>query len=268
MIRAFVGLGLTATLVGHTHAKTSPAHVASKPPLAHASARPAEPLPMLPSVARVRVEAGRDRLMVLEEVNFPRGDWVSGGLDLYIAFGAPGVPIAVDARLVAVAPGASDSTLSDAGEPVAVEPSLRRSPPVRPLLGRPQMAGVVVHVKDAQLRRIYESDRGAALRIRSLLPAPAADASGARDTVVRLGVAGGLPLTVGHIQVVSLETEPWITRAEATLCGPEADGWPLSVTLLPKPSQPAPAPSKPPIAPAAALRHASDDLCIRWWATG
>jgi hypothetical protein len=223
---------------------------------------------MLANVARVRVEAGRDRLMVLEEVNFPRGDWVSGGLDLYVAFGAPGVPIAVDARLVAVAPGANDSTLSDAGEPVLVEPALRRLPPVRPLLGRPQMAGVVVHVRDAQLRHIYEADQAAALRIRSLLPVPATDASGARDTVVRLGVAGGLPLTLGRIQVVSLETQPWITRAEATLCGPEADGWPLSVTLLPKPSQPAPAPSKPPIAPAAALRHASDDLCIRWWAAG
>jgi hypothetical protein len=267
MIRAFLVSGLTLAIVSHSHAKTPPAHAAARalPPV-HMAARPAEPLPMLPSVTRVRVEAGRDRLVVLEEVNFPRGDWVSGGLDLYVAFGAPGVPIAVDAQLVAGASGSSDSTFSDAGEPVAVEPALRRSSPVRPLLGRPQMAGVVVHVKGTQLRHVYETNGAATLRIRSLLPVPAADASGGRDAVVRLGIAGGLPLTLGRIQVVSLEAEPWITRAEATLCGPEADDWPLSVTLLPKPPHPAPAASRGPIAPLAALRHPSDDLCVRWWA--
>jgi hypothetical protein len=220
---------------------------------------------MLPSVARVRVEAARDRLVVLEDVNLPRGDWSSGGLDLYVAFGAPGVPIAVDAQIVPVATGGIEAPTGDAGEPVTVETAIRRLPPVRPLLGKPQMAGVVVHVRDAQLRHAYETSGAACLRIRSLLPLPATDATGARDAVIRLGIAGGLPLTLGRIQVVSLGPEPGITRAEASLCGPEADGWPLSVALLPKPSQPAPGTPRAPIAPAAAVRHATDDLCVRWW---
>jgi hypothetical protein len=269
MTRVVVSTGLVLALVGHPHAKAPPARATARtPPPAHTSTRPAEPLPMLASVARVRVEAARDRVVVLEEVNLPRGDWASGGLDLYVAFGAPGVPIAVDAQLAVVMPGASESTLGEPGEPVTLEPTVRRPPAVRPLLGKSQMAGVVVHVKDTQLRRIYEAGGTAALRIRSLLPPPAADSSGARDALIRLGVAGGLPLTLGRIQVVSLGPEPWITRAEASLCGPDADGWPLTLTLLPKASQPSPLAARPSIAPASAVRHASDDLCVRWWGPG
>jgi hypothetical protein len=269
MIRAVISVGLTLALLGHPLAKAPPARGASRasPPVRTAT-RPPEPLPMLPSVARVRVEAARDRLVVLEEVNLPRGDWAYGDLDLYVAFGAPGVPIAVDAQIATAAPSANESTPGDSGDPVTVEPAVRRAPAVRPLLGRVQMAGVVVHLRDSQLRRIYEAAGTAALRIRSLLPPPAIDSDGARDAVVRLGVAGGLPLTLGRIQVVSAGPEPWITRAEASLCGPEADAWPLSVTLVPKPSQASAAQAKAPIAPTSAVRHSSDDLCIRWWAPG
>ena len=93
--------------------------------------------------------------------------------------------------------------------------------------------------------------------------APAADPStGARDVVVRLGAVGGLPLTLGRIQVASLEARPWVTRAEASLCGPDAiTSWPLTVTLPGAPR----VSSKPTIAPETAVRHATDDLCIRWW---
>ena len=64
----------------------------------------------------------------------------------------------------------------------------------------------------------------------------------------------------------------WIARAEANLCGPEAEGLPLAVSVIPKaerPLSPAPAWSGGvgPIVPAMAVRHASDDLCIRWWAS-
>jgi hypothetical protein len=222
---------------------------------------------MLPNVSRVRLEVARDRVILVEEVSFPRGDWSSGGLDLYVAFGAPGTPIAVDARVVAVATGASESPGDEAGDAVTVEPAVRRLPSAQPLLGKTQMAGVVLRVKDSQLRHAYDAGGLAALRVRSLLSPPAANADGARDVVVRLGVAGGLPLTLGKIQVVSLEARPWVTRVEANLCGPEAETLPLSVSLLPRSTHHAPPRSSPPIAPPFAVRHASDDLCIRWWAS-
>jgi hypothetical protein len=261
-VRAAASASLVALpLLAGPHTKPPPA--AHSPP--HVFVRQAPPLPMLPSITRVRVEAARDRVVVIEEVTLPRGDWHAGGIDLYAAFGAPGTPIAVDARLVAVAAGQSEARPEDAGDAVAVEPAVRHTPASQLLLGRPTMAGVVVHLHDADLRRVFADDDTAALRIRSLLPPPAADASGARDVVVRLGVDNALPLALGKVQVVSAEPTPWITRAEATLCGPEADPHPLSVSLSPKSVDP-PAWGPPTVAPLLATRHGSDDLCVRWWA--
>jgi hypothetical protein len=222
---------------------------------------------MLASVARVRLEVARDRVILVEEVNLPRGDWTSGGLDLYVAFGAPGTPSAVDAHLIAPATGSVESLGDDAGESVTVEPAIRRSSSAQPLLGRPQMAGVVLHVKGSQLRKAYEAKELAVLRVRSLLSPTAPDGSRERDVVVRLGVNGGLPLTLVKIQVVSLESRPWVTRAEANLCGPDADTLPLAIGVFPRPASRPPPPASPPIAPSFAVRHPSDDLCIRWWAS-
>jgi hypothetical protein len=223
---------------------------------------------MLPSIGRVRVEAARDRVIVHEEIQLPRGEWQSGGLDLYAAFGAPGTPLAVDARLVAAPPGASESRWEDAGDPVSIEPAIRNTAGSQLVLGRPQMAGVVAHVRESDLRRAFSAGDLAGLRLRTLLAPPVADAAGRREIVVRLGSAAGVPLTLGQLQVVSLEARPWISRAEAVLCGPDADPWPLSLSVSPKPAA-APLPGvliAGPIAPAMAIRHASDDLCVRWWA--
>jgi hypothetical protein len=261
-----------ALAYAHAHAKPPDVRTPNRPAVSapHADFHPAQPLPMLPSVARVRVEAARDRIVVVQEVNLPRGDWRSGGLDPYIAFGAPGPPVAIDAHLVAVPSDSSESRLDDAGEALTVEQAFRRPTSAQLLLGRPQMAGIVVHIRETDLRRLYATSELVALRIRSLLSPPAADSRGARDVVVRLGIVGDLPLTLGHVQVASLEGRQWITRAEALLCGPEADALPLAISLVPRPADPdlaVAALSLAPIAPVFAVRHASDDLCVRWWAS-
>lgn len=246
------------------HGKGGPHHGSTAAP--HVVYRPAPPLPMLPNVARVRIEAARDHLVIVEDVSLPRDEWESGSLDLYVAFGEPGTPLAVDAHLVPVAPDAIEARADDVGEPVVVEPAVHHTPSTQLLLGQPTMAGVAIRVPEAALRRAYETSDRATLRIRSLLAPPAADANGARDVVVRLGIDGSRPLTLGRVQVVSTEAQPWITRAEAHLCGPDADPWPLAVSILPKPAAPT-RPWPPPILPAMAVRHSSDDLCVRWWAT-
>jgi hypothetical protein len=275
VVRAVLAAATTVALTGHTHGKPPTKRVPARPtaavaPAATAVVRPAPPLPMLPRVGRVRVEAARDRVVIVEDVQLPRGEWQSGGLDLYVAFGSPGTPIAIDARIMVPSSGGLDGHPEETGDPVALEHAARRTAGAQPLLGKPQMAGVVAHVKEAQLHRAYSVGDSAVLRVRTLLMAPAADATGARDVVVRLGAPSGQPLTLGHIQVGSLEAEPWITRAEASLCGPEATALPLTVAIAGKPfgaaSKPqtvaAPAPT---IAPELAVRHATDDLCIRWW---
>lgn len=222
---------------------------------------------MLPRLARVRVEAARDRVVVVEEVNLPRGDWQSGDLEFYAAFGAPGTPVAIEAHLVSVPEGAFESRLEEPGEAVSVEPSAHKGAGVQPLLGKPQMAGVVVRVKDAALRRAFATSDVAALRIRSLVRPPAVDVAGTRSLVVRLGTANGLPLTLGRLALVSMEPDRWVTRVESRLCGPDAETWPLSTALVTR--DPPRAPERPTatIAPETAVRHATDDLCIRWWST-
>jgi hypothetical protein len=276
MTRALLAAGVVFALSGHTHAKPPAKHGSPRlsaaspalPPSPPVYVHPAPPLPMLPRVGRVRVEAARDRVVIVEDVQLPRGDWQSGGLDLYIAFGSPGTPVAVDARIMVPSPGGLDARPEEAGDPVAVEHAPRRTAASQPLLGKPQMAGVIAHVKEPQLRRAFAIADAAVLRLRTLLMAPSADATGARDVVVRLGVSSGQPLTLGRIQVASLEAEPWITRAEATLCGPDAIPGDLTVALAGKgPLAGAPAAHVTTIAPEFAVRHPTDDLCIRWWGT-
>jgi len=122
----------------------------------------------------------------------------------------------------------------------------------------------VLHVGSDVLRRAYGGAPVALLRIRSLLSPASRDEAGAQSVVARLGIAGGLPLTLGKVQVVSVEPKLGIERAEATLCGPDADARPLTVSVIPRlPDAPWWFPAT--IAPAMATRHPTDDLCVRWW---
>jgi hypothetical protein len=219
---------------------------------------------MLPSVARVRVETGRDRLLVYEDVNLPRGQWQSGALDLFVAFGAPGTPIAMDARLLSAQASNEGSTAEGAADGVAIEPAPRVPPSANLLLGTRRMAGVILHLREAELRRAFLAGGAAVLRMRMLLPAPVSGPAGTRDVVVRLGAPQGAPLTLGSIEVASIDRDRPIARVEAQLCGPNADTRPLAV--VGRPSDPGATPSEAaPIDPSQAVRHEDDDLCIRWW---
>jgi hypothetical protein len=237
--------------------------VAIRLPTPPALAATGSRLPSLPSVARVRVDAGRDRVLILQEVLLPRGEWKGGDLDLYVAFGAPGAPEAFEARLLSVPDGALEPVEGDGGEAVALDRASRRPPTAALLLGRPQMAGSVLHIKEASFRRALAPGNMAAIRLRSLIASPSAGPDGAREVLVRLGIEGGPPLTLGRLQLVSLESRPWISRVDARLCGQEADPYPLAIAVTP-PTPPAGPPG--PIAPVLAVRHATDDLCVRYWA--
>lgn len=214
------------------------------------------PLPWLPVVARVRVEVGIDHVLVVHVVRFGRGEWIAGDVDLHVAFGAPGVPRAVDARLAALPESALEPRPGDALEPVPADPSPRRSGRAHAFLGPETMAGVVLHLREPALRRAFAGSGVAALQIRTLLPLPAAVA-GARELVVRLGVPGGAPVALNAIELASRDARVTVLRAEAALCGPDADPHPLAVRgagVRPDPAA---------IAPLHAVRRSTDDLCVR-----
>ena len=156
-----------------------------------------------------------------------------------------------------MADGALEPADDATGEPVPLERAPNRPPSAQPLLGPPQMAGAVLHVADAAFRRAVAPGGMAALRIRSLVPLPAEDARTGREILVRLGAALQTPLTLGRLQIAN------VARAEARLCGPEADAWPLAIAVTPK--GPPSFAAQAPIAPVLAVRHATDDLCVRFW---
>jgi hypothetical protein len=239
---------------------------------ADAGAKPTAPppLPFLPSIPRVKVTSHAHAVAVIEEVNLPRGDWRGEELHFHVAFGAPG-PKAIDARLVPVADGALEADDAEAGDVVETERVPRRPANASSLLGRDTMAGIVVHVRTAALTKAFARGNMATLRIRSLADATELDAEGASSVVVRLGTARSTPLTLGRILATSAEGTPPLLRVEAHLCGADADPHPLAVGILAggvltRPHGPeGEARQDPPIAPVLAVRHATDDLCLRLW---
>jgi len=221
------------------------------------------PLPSLPSVPLVRIDVAPDHVVVLEDVALPRGDWRSGDLDLYVSFGAPGAPLAFDARLLAAPDGSLEAADGDAGEPVPLDRAPRRPASAHLLLVRAQMAGAVLHVREPAFRRAVAPGGMAILRVRTLLPLPPEDVQAGRELVVRLGIPAGPPLTLGRVQIVA-DPKAHVARAEARLCGAEADPYPLAIAISPQPAPPAgPSPSR--VAPVLAVRHATDDLCVRFY---
>lgn len=216
------------------------------------------PLALLPSIARVKVTSHGNAVSVIEEINLPRGEWAGDTLRFHVAFGAPG-PRAIDAHLVAVGDGELEAEDDDRGESLPTERVPRRPNNAYALLGAETMAGVVVTLSADSLRKAFARGNMASLRIRSLMDATE-DASGALGVVVRLGASRGTPLTLGRLLATSSERP--VVRAEAKLCGPEADPHPLAIETIPRLAT---ATRGSAIAPVLSVRHASDDLCVRVW---
>ena len=128
------------------------------------------------------------------------------------------------------------------------------------------MAGVVAHVKRESLARAFGPGNMAQIRVRTALDLPDEDSAGAHGVVIRLGASRGTPLTLGRITLSAKAGAPSIARAEAHLCGAEAETAQLAMAVIPKPPPPSTtSPPNPSIAPVLAVRHASDDLCVRYW---
>ncbi len=223
--------------------------------------KPARPLAMLPSVGRVGIELRGDQLVVTEDIALPRGDYKNGDLQLYVAFGAPGAPQAVDAHLLPVEDGELGADPSAAGDRLTVDFVPHAPVSANPLVGSASMAGFVVHVREATFVKALAPGNMATLRLRSLLAVPVVDHAGNRSVIVRLGAPTKEPMPIGHIEIDPKKSA--LEAATAQLCGPDADTYPLTVWRVG--ATPVRMETKEPrgaIAPVLAVRHASDSLCL------
>jgi hypothetical protein len=227
------------------------AHAPHPPPAPRLPPRPpVGPLPFLPTVARVSVDAAGDRLLLTEDVRLPRGEWTGGDLDFFVAYGAPGTPLAIDAQLYA-----PNGTVSK----VVTQTSPRATPWTHALLGPRDMSGVILHVPASAFREAT-SVGDAILRVRSVISPARPDGGGGHEVLVRLGNADGEPIAVERIELGS--TLGPLRAATAHLCGQEADPYPLAVSQA---GQPRPRAQYPlPQAPWLASRRPTDSLCVRW----
>ena len=142
-------------------------------------------------------------------------------------------------------------------------PAVRHLPSSQLLLGRPTMAGVVVHVKEVHLRHAYALGDAAALRIRSLL----APARGRRERRPRRRRAPRRRRgPAAHAREGAARRRSSRRPRSRAPRRPSAARRPTlgrcrSLSCRARPKRPA----VRTIAPAMAVRHPSDDLCVRWW---
>jgi hypothetical protein len=227
---------------------------APPPALAVAPKGPPPGVPERLAVARVEVTFRRDAALVTTDLTFARSP-ASRGADLvaFVAYGAPGLPRAFEARLLPVERGRfAPPPGDDGGEALATAHVTRAPDETAFALGAPNRAGQTVRLPGPALGRAFGPSGLACLRTRAvhLLRADNDRAS----VVVRLAAPpGAAPYPLGEIDVRGEGVT--LARPAASLCR-AAGGAELALALAGAP--PPPGGFAPPRAP----RSAGDDLCV------
>lgn len=235
-----------AILFGGVHARSAEAP---------SSAAKSATLPFLASVARIRVEVSKKQAAVLHEVNLARGSFVGEDVELFVAFGAPGAPRAVDTRLVTVPRGHLEAPRDERGVPLVWRYATRKPSAAAALVGRSTMAGVAVSLPAELAGRAMEGGAMAALRIRAIYNLPEGGLE--RDLVVRLGESADGPLALGRLEVAATD-DSGVTRVEARMCSETS-----STPLLARTYGRATSAREGALPPVIATRKPGEDLCLR-----
>lgn len=205
-------------------------------------------------IARVIVEARRDRVRTTTVLTLPGLPAAARRLTLFASYGEPGPPLALDAELVPTPAGYLSAPDAAQGEkvPVHFRPTAPGASAV--IAGSRRMAGSVVEIPRAGLGRALGPSGSATLRLEAVraMPPPAAD--GSRELLVRLGTQNGRPLVLGSVEVRGEH----VTKKSARLCARKGADVPLAV--MPVTDHDASL-TPPPLA----KRTPEGALCIRLW---
>lgn len=192
-------------------------------------------------------------MLTTTDLTLPAGQSQHDDLDIHVAYGGPGGPRAFDAQLVPTPKAYLVAPVELEGTKLAYSPSPRAPLHVAFTMGRPEMAGVLVHLPARLLSERRISARQPTLRLREVrdLPHPLAD--GTYELLARLGSYHDRPFVLGLVELVSDES---IDRAEARFCGVSTGAPTLFVSSS--------AAQAPGIAAPLAQRTVHDDLCLRF----
>jgi len=218
--------------------------------------RPAVPsaqaLPAPIAQSRIRLDIRSGKVLTTLDFTIPGTAKTRQDLDVHVAYGTPGQPSAVDAQLLATPAGYLVAPIEQTGLKVQTTPSLQGPDHALIHVGRPQMAGTLVHVPALSLAEKLAGTGQATLRIRELRALPPPMADGTYELVVRLGAIEDRPFVIGLLEVAS--DQP-IDRVEARYCGLKSSTQKLFV---------AGQPSQHTVIPPLSQRNANDDLCLRF----
>lgn len=204
------------------------------------------------AVARVEVLFRRNAALVTTDLTFVRGAYRGGDLSAFVAYGAPGLPRAFDARLLPVERGRfSPPAEAEGGDALPASHATHAPDGIAFSLGGPNRAGQALRLPAAALERALEPSGLAALRLRAI---HVLRAEGPRASlVVRLAAPPGVaPYPLGE---VSLRGEGVaLLSPAAALCRPSGPDLALALAG----AEPPPGALAPPRAP----RTAGDELCV------
>jgi hypothetical protein len=212
--------------------------------------RPAH-APAAISIARVDVLLRRDLALVTTDVTMTRGSLDNAeGFDVYVAYGSPGLPRALDAQLIPVADGAFTTPLDTPGVALSLDHVVTAPGSVTFSLGRTTQAGAVVHVPSADLVRALAPSGLGTLRVRAIHALSSAPEA---SIVARVAspLLGPFPLGVLSVRGDGID----VTEASATLCSTSGSSTELTLSTGPRRSGT--------MAPPLARHGTDDDLCFR-----
>ncbi len=176
-------------------------------------------------IARVIVEARRDRVRTTTVLTLPALPRAARRLLLFASYGAPGPPLALDAGSRPRRPAICVPPTACARRPAAraVRPAAPADAAV--ILGTRRMAGSVIEIGRAPLAALslLPVRRRCASRSVRAMPPPAAD--GSRELLVRLGTRGRPPARARQRQVRGAH----VTKKSARLCDRKGADLPLAV---------------------------------------
>ena len=238
-------VGLLVAAAAVLAAPVSAVSIVNKPPPAR--------IPSPISISRVRLDVSGSRVLTTTDIMLPAARQPFETLDVHVASGGPGAPLGFDAQLLEIPKGYLSAPLHAVGTKLSTVLDYHSPSYAAFCVGRPEMAGNVVHMPASVLADVLRGTGQATLRLREVRDLPVAMADGTREVLVRLGAVRASPFVLGTVEVASNTSA---ARMQARFCGVHRVDAELFVAGAPTMTGAV----APPLAP----RSPNDDLCVRF----